>query len=109
MASTSRITLTTLIVSPADLKRARREVEALDDFLHQSGIRTGGKSVKLPALSRVVDELVYESKLNLLKKTDRERLHKYLDLLILKAPVLHMSFASEPSAAFLKKLVTWLR
>lgn len=102
-------TLNPLLVSPTDLKRARRELETLDDFLHQAGLRQGGKSVKMPATSRIITELAEESGLNLLKKSERDRLLKFLTLLIEKAPVLHMSFASEPSPAFLAKLIAWLR
>lgn len=101
--------LTPLLTSPSDLKRARRELEELDEFLHQASLRQGGKAVKMPATSRILDDLAGESDLNLLKKTDRDRLRKFLTLLIEKAPVLHMSFASEPSAKSLNELITWLR
>lgn len=101
--------LTPLLVSPSDLKRARREVETLDEFLHQAGLRQGGKAVKMPATSRVLVEMADQSKLNLLKKTDRDRLLKFLVILTQKAPVIHMSFASEPSTAFMNKLIVWLR
>lgn len=101
--------LTPLISSPSDLKRTRRELEALDDFMHQAGLRQGGKTVKLPTMSRVLTELATENDLNLLKQTDRDRLKKFLTLLIQKAPVLHMSFASEPSGPFMNKLIMWLR
>lgn len=101
--------LTPLIASPSDLKRARRELEELDEFLHQSSLRQGGKEVKLPTTSRMLEDLAAESDLNLLKKTDRDRLMKFLTLLLQKAPVLHMSFASEPSPKFMAKLIAWLR
>lgn len=101
--------LTPLLVSPSDLKRARRELEDLDDFLHQASLRQGGRSVKMPTTSRVIETLAADNKLNMLKKTERDQLMKFLGLLIQKAPVLHMSFASEPSGAFLNKLVMWLR
>lgn len=107
--------LSTLIVSPSDLRRARRELETVDDFLHQAGLRQNavrgddGKTVKLPQTSRVVDALATESDANLLHPADRTRLIKYLADLIEHAPVLHISFASEPSAAFMSKLVIWLR
>lgn len=101
--------LTPLLVSPSDLKRVRRELETLDDYLHQAGLRTGGKTVKMPSTSRTLEELAADTGINLLKKTDRDRLLKFLALLVEKAPVLHMSFASEPSTAFLNKLITWLR
>ena len=101
--------LTPLLISPSDLKRTRRELEQLDDALHQAGLRVGGKAIKLPATSRILDELARDSNLNLLKKADRERLMKFLTLLLQKAPVMHMSFASEPSGAFMNKLIVWLR
>jgi F0F1-type ATP synthase delta subunit len=101
--------LTYLIASPSDLRRARRELEALDEFLHQSALREGGKVVKLPNISRALEDLASDSGLNLLKKTDRDRLEKFITLLTQKAPVLHISFASEPSAKSLAKLMAWLR
>jgi hypothetical protein len=101
--------LTTQIISPSDLKRARREVEAVDDFLHQAGLRQGGKAVKMPQTSRLIDELVSELKVNLLQPADRVRILKYLSDLVTNAPVLHVSFASEPSPAFMSKLIIWLR
>jgi hypothetical protein len=101
--------LTPLITTPGDLKRTRRELEGLDDFLHQSGLRTGGKTVKLPPVSRLLEDLAKDSDLNLLKKSDRDRLTKFLTLLIQKAPVVHVSFASEPSGAALSKLLLWMR
>jgi len=107
--------LTTLITSPSDLKRARRELEAVDEFLHQAGLRqnalrdTAGKVIKLPQVSRVVDELASETDVNLLQAGDRTKLIKYVNDMIEHAPVMHISFASEPSAAFLVKLSVWLR
>ncbi len=101
--------LTTQIISPSDLKRARREVEAVDDFLHQAGLRQGGKAVKMPQTSRLIEELVSELKVNLLQPADRAKILKYLSDLVTNAPVLHISFASEPSAAFMSKLIVWLR
>jgi hypothetical protein len=101
--------LSPLIVSPGDLKRMRRELETLDDFMHQAGLRQGGKTVSLPNISKALEELASENKLNMLKKTDRDRLSKFISLLLSKAPVLHISFASDPSAKFMNKLVAWLR
>lgn len=102
-------TLSTVIATVNDLKRTRRELEMLEDFLHQSGLRTGGKPVKMPALSRQLDDIARDNGLNLLKKADRERLAKFLTLLIQKAPVLHFVFASEPSSRAMNKLLVWLR
>ncbi|HEX8182559.1 MAG TPA: hypothetical protein VF575_03065 [Candidatus Saccharimonadales bacterium] len=101
--------LTTMIVSPSDLKRARRELEALDDFMHQASLRQGGKALKMPQTSRLIDELASETNVNMLQSADRAKLLKYLTDLITSAPVLHFSFASEPSASFMNKLIIWLR
>lgn len=109
MGSAQTKALTNLLISPSDLKRARRELDDIDDFLHQSGLRQGGKAVKLPTISRVIEALASDNGLNMLKKTERDQLKKFLTLLLQKAPVLHISFASEPSGAFLGKLVMWLR
>lgn len=105
----AKAVLTSLITSPSDLRRARRELEALDEFLHQASLRQGGKGVKMPPTSRMLEELAADTDINMLKKTDRDRLKKFLTLLIQKAPEIHMSFASEPSAKFLGTLVQWLR
>lgn len=102
-------TLSTVIATVNDLKRTKRELEMLEDFLHQAGLRTGGKPVKLPALSRQLDDIARDNSLNLLKKTDRDRLAQFLGLLIRKAPVLHFTFASEPSSRAMNKLLVWLR
>ena len=109
MANSTVVQLTAMIISPSDLKRARRELESLDDFLHQAGLRRGGKAVMLPQASRLTDELAEEYKLNLLLAVDRQKLLKFLADLIQTAPVLHVSFASEPSAAFMSKLIAWFR
>ncbi|HSH18614.1 MAG TPA: hypothetical protein VK978_04480 [Candidatus Saccharimonadales bacterium] len=109
MASNSEV-LSTVIASLSDLKRTRRELEMLEEFLHQSSLRQAGKPVaKLPNISRQLEEVANDNELNLLKKTDRERLAKFLTLLVQKAPVLHFTFASEPSSSSLKKLLVWLR
>lgn len=114
-AMNPRAQLTTLITTPSDLKKARRELEAIDDFLHQAGLRqnalrdAGGKALKLPQLSRVIDEMASETGLNLLQSGDRTKLLVYIVKLIEQAPVVHISFASEPSASFLVKLTVWLR
>lgn len=101
--------LTPLIATLSDLRRVRRELEELDEYLHAAALRQGGKEVKLLSTSRLLEDVAADSGLNLLKKTDRDRLKKFLTLLIQKAPVIHMSFASEPSAKAMAKIVSWLR
>jgi F0F1-type ATP synthase delta subunit len=114
MASAAR-QLPPQIVSPSDLKRARRELEAVEDYMHQAGLRAsalkdnGGSQQKLPQTSRTLEALIDETGLNLLRTGDRQKLIRFVDELSKHAPILHISFASEPSAAFLAKLLGWLR
>lgn len=100
--------LPTLIAGPADLNRSLLELEALEDFLRQAAIRKD-RGVKLPKTSRLLDNLAAANKLDLLKAADREHLVAFLQSVQQHAPVLHISFAAEPSAAFTGRIVDWLR
>ena len=102
--------LPTLVIGSADVIRLKREMEALDDYLHQAGLRTGGEeAVKLPKTSRVMDEFAAANKLNLLLPEARRESLEFFDFVSSKAPVVHMSFAVEPSSAFRQKLIVWWR
>lgn len=97
------------VSSPADVGRLARELKTVDDALLQLSLRSGGTAVKMPKTSQLMDQLIQLNKLNLLKPTDRAVLGQYLAALQAKAPVLHISFGADPSAAFLEKLTVWLR
>ena len=104
------LTVPSIIISPADVTRLRREVKAIDAYLAQEALRQPGQpQARLPRLSHVLDELTTVNTLNLLDKTTRDRLLAFLDQVATSAPVVHISFASDPSAAFLQKLVVWFR
>lgn len=104
------VSVPSLITSPADVARLRREVVALDSYLEQQALRTPGQpQQRLPKTSRVLEELATANKLNLLDKTTRQRLIAFLDQVAAHAPVVHISFASDPSAAFMQKIVLWFR
>lgn len=101
--------LPTLIFGPVEVRRLERELEALEEYLRQANIRTPGKQAAMPKTSHLLEALAGNNKLNLLVQKDRERLRIFLANLDKKAPVLHISFAADPSSAFTAKLVTWLR
>ena len=99
-----------LITSPADVSRLRREIQALDDYLHQQELRTPGQPMaKLPKTSRLLDELVVSNSLNLLDQATRQHLADFLSDVAENAPVVHVSFAVDPSSAFMQKIVLWFR
>ncbi len=108
MALKRELILPTLILGPADVNRTLLEMHALDEYLHQESLRKD-TNVKLPKTSRTLDSLAASNGADLLQPTDRERLVIFLQSLQQRAPVLHISFAAEPSAAFTAQIVTWMR
>lgn len=97
------------LITRVDALRLLRELKALDDFLDQAAIRTPGTPVKLPRMSRILEDLASINEVNLLQKEPRQALNTQLLAVKKQAPLIHMSFASDPPAAFIRKLVTWLR
>lgn len=97
------------VVGPVDVTRLIREMETINDFLLQLGLRSGGSPTKVPKTSYLLEKTVQLNKLNLLRKTDRASLLKFMTSVRDGSPVMHMSFSSDPSPAFTEKLITWLR
>jgi hypothetical protein len=109
MAHEHQLSLPTLVIGRADALRLQRELEALNDYLYQAGLRAGGEQAKLPKTSRVLDEFTTTNKLNMLLPESRKASLEFMDIIVDKAPVVHMSFAVEPSSAFRQKLIVWWR
>ncbi len=98
------------IISQGDAARVRRELKDLDDFITQASLRQPGTPLKtLPKTSRGLTDFAAVNKINLLDNSDREKAGNSLDELISHAPVVHISFAVDPSAAFMAKIATWFR
>ena len=107
---TQSILLPTLVVTPVDVSRLRREIEALGEYLRQASLRKGGDvTPKLPKTSRMLDELAALNKVNLLQVDERDRLDGGLLSVQHDAPVIHISFSSDPSSAFMNKIIVWFR
>ncbi len=98
-----------IVVTPTDVIDLRREVEALDEFMHQTSLRRGGQAMSIPKLSHSLEEVVKLNNLNLLNTTDRQQLLTFLKELKDSAPVVHISFAADPSSAFMAKIIGWFR
>lgn len=109
MAHEADLVLPSLVISPTDVSRLKRELESLSDYLHQASLRSGGPATKLPQTSRLLDELATNNRLNFLHETDRQRALDFMQTLQASAPVITMSFATDPSSAFLMKVIVWLR
>ncbi|HUC89638.1 MAG TPA: hypothetical protein VMR45_02450 [Patescibacteria group bacterium] len=98
-----------LIFGVSEIRRLRRELETLEDYLRQANIREAGKQAPLPRVSKTLESLAAENNFQLLKADHRQRLAKFLEILEQHAPSVHISFAVDPSGAFTAKLVNWMR
>lgn len=97
------------IIGKMDVARIIRELEGLEDWLTQSAIRKSEEGAVLPRTSRLLEEFAAFNHLNFLKTEDRQSAQKFLKGILESAPVIHISFASDPSAAFTNKIIAWLR
>lgn len=97
------------IATRTDVGRLQQELEAIDSFLTQAAIRQPGTTMKLPKTSRLFDEVTSVNGFSTLQEKDRQELKQTLSEIHDHAPILHISFQSDPSALFLQKLCTWLR
>lgn len=97
------------VIGVMDIRRLNREVSMLNDFLHQSSLRSSGESMNMPKMSRMFNELVETNGLNMLQEEDRQKLTVFLGELEKHAPRLHISFSVDPSPYFLSKLLDYIR
>lgn len=98
-----------LVVGPVDVGRLLRELEAIDNLISQANINDHKTTLKMPKTSLLMDQTIELNKLNLLEAHDRERLLELLTIVKQQAPLLHISFSSDPAPDFIEKLMTWLR
>ena len=103
-----QLQLPLLVVGPNDVARLLRELEALDEYLHQAGLKKEN-DVKLPRVSRMLDDFVDTNDLELLHASARKRAAAFLQTVHADAPVMTISFAVDPSSAFVGKVIAWLR
>lgn len=101
--------LPVLVFGIVEVRRLKRELEALEEYMRQAAIRESGKQAALPRVSRLLDALATDNHLNLLQPEHRQQLQAFLKDIERRAPRLHISFATDPSSAFTAKMVTWLR
>lgn len=109
MARKETLKLPALVARPADVGRLLRELEALDEKMLQSKLRTGKAPESLPRTSSLMEQIAEINELDLLHVTDRHELHSFLKAVHDKAPVFHMSFNADPSTAVIEKVITWFR
>ncbi len=97
------------VVTVGDVTHLEWDLSAADDFLVQAAVRSAGQKISLPRLTRQLEAVAKINNCNLLKMEDRDRLGRMLKQLQQRAPVVHISFATDPPMAFMHKLVKWFR
>ncbi|CAN5406310.1 hypothetical protein BH09PAT4_BH09PAT4_01260 [soil metagenome] len=108
--ATSSFVLPPSVAGVADIMRLKRELDSLYEYLHQSALRqVPATQVNLPKTSHVLDELIRANKLDLLHREQYEFVMAELNIIETKAPQIHLSFSTDPSAAFMSRIVGWLR
>lgn len=104
-----KLKLPNSIAGSADLIKTIRELEKVDNFLYQTNIRTPGRPVTLPKSSKTLNDLAETNDISLLEEPGRKELLESLAKLAQSAPVVHISFAADPSNDFMDKIVNWNR
>jgi len=97
------------VVTQADIARIIREINSLNDFFVSTKLRESGSPMQPARLTRVLDQISKDNQINLLEEDQRNKLAENLEKIMEKAPLLHVSFATEPSAIAVEKILDWLR
>lgn len=106
-AEAKNFRLPSSVYSPSLVSGLLRELDRLDNsVLQQLATKKGEHSIKLSPLMMSVVET---NKVDIDSQTNREDLKKFLNSVKLTSPVVHISFASDPSASFMQKLTEWFR
>lgn len=100
--------LPVLVASPSDVGRLMRELEQVDNALHQAKLR-GHASASDAKVSKLLDATFQLNKLSVENAKDRQHLASFLAHIKQSAPVLHMSFSADPDMPFMEKLIAYLR
>jgi len=104
-----KITLPISVVTPSDVGRLAHELEVLENDLVQLKMQKTDNGVPQLSFTKGLERIAELNKFNLSNPADRLTLQGFLVEVKQKAPVLHISFNSEPSPLFLDKLMLWLR
>lgn len=105
----AHLALSPSLVSPSDVSHLIRELEKLEASLLQLKAREMSTKIELPTSTAHMQEMVEHNKLNLQHANDRQALMAFLVSIKKQAPLLHISFSTEPTPAFLAQLTAWLR
>jgi G3E family GTPase len=102
------------LISRIDLSRLVREVESVDGELESQKVRnhsSGHDDQKyvMPNISQTLDDFLSMNKLDITDNQARMVLKEQMQILKNKAPIIHMTFATEADPEALSELTDWVR
>lgn len=97
-----------IVMTRSDLLRLTREMEALDRFFTQVGDNPD-EMMRLPRTSKSLEAFISTNNVNVHDAIVRKTILEFLVFLKQSAPTVHMSFAKDPPASALVKIVAWFR
>lgn len=97
------------VISQVDVARLVREVKGFDEFFVQAKVRQPNPALQVPKPSRLLEKIAVSNNYNLLNEQDCHKLAAQLDQIIGRAPLIHISFAAEPSPNVLESILSWFR
>jgi F0F1-type ATP synthase delta subunit len=103
------LVLPTSVITLANVSQLLRELDSVENKLLQLSVRSHDSPTVLPTIGKNLQLITELNTFNLLNENDRQTLKSLLGTLKQKAPRMSISFSSEPTSAFLEKLIVWLR
>lgn len=100
--------LPSILASKQDITHVHRELRVFADLVMQSIMRHD-KPIKYPPISATLRALAVENQLDLRDEQVCKKLLASLEDLKHHAPIIHISFPTDPSPEVVQRLVVWLR
>lgn len=97
------------VISQVDVARLLRELGGLNDFFIGAASRKPGTATLPTRSSRGLEQIAADNGFNLFEEKHRSELVSRLNDVLGKAPLMHISFAAEPSPQALERILAWLR
>lgn len=97
------------LVSQSDINRMLREITTLDDYFISARAHRQNANSLLPHMTSMLTGLASDNKYNLAEEPQRNELKTKLQNVLKTAPVLHISFATDPEPRVIETILGWLR
>lgn len=104
-----QFTLPAGVIGRSDISRLLREIEKVDYDLEAQTIRAPGQPVTIPAMSRGLAETMQVNNIAVEQLEQRQQMLAELRRIKEHAPMVQITFASDPAPEITIQLVSWIR